>query len=100
MLGVASCSRSSTRSSRKAIGIAGADEQRARGRASKSYTARREIRWNRAAQYKAHGQQVVIVDPKGDWWGIRSSADGKAPGLPVVILGGERGDVPLEVRRR
>jgi hypothetical protein len=40
---------------------------------------------------------VVIVDPKGDWWGLRSAADGHSPGLPIVILGGERGDVPLEV---
>lgn len=39
--------------------------------------------------------QVVVFDPKGDWWGIRSSADGKGPGLPFVILGGERGDLPL-----
>jgi hypothetical protein len=58
----------------------------------KSYTARRF-----AEQLYKAGQQIVIVDPKGDWWGIRSSADGKGPGLPVVILGGERGDVPLEV---
>jgi len=38
----------------------------------------------------------VVVDPKGDWWGIRSSADGK-PWPADVILGGEHGDVPLEV---
>jgi hypothetical protein len=42
------------------------------------------------------GQQVVVVDPKGDWTGNLSSADGKAPGLPFVIIGGERGHVPLE----
>jgi hypothetical protein len=64
----------------------------AKRRVGKSYTARRF-----AEQFLKSGQQVVIVDPKGDWWGIRSSADGKNPGLPVVILGGERGDVPLEV---
>jgi hypothetical protein len=64
----------------------------AKRRAGKSYTARRF-----AEQLYKAGQQIVIVDPKGDWWGIRSSADGKGPGLPVVILGGERGDVPLEV---
>ncbi len=64
----------------------------AKRRAGKSYTARRF-----AEQLFNAGQQIVIVDPKGDWWGIRSSADGKGPGLPVVILGGERGDVPLEV---
>lgn len=63
----------------------------AKRRAGKSYTARRL-----AEQLLGCGQQVVIVDPKGDQWGIRSSADGKLPGYPVVIVGGERGDVKLE----
>ena len=31
------------------------------------------------------------------WWGLRASADGKHPGLPIVILGGDHGDVPLEL---
>lgn len=38
----------------------------------------------------------VAVDPKGDWHGLRSSADGKKPGLPILVLGGLHGDVPLE----
>lgn len=38
----------------------------------------------------------VAIDPKGDWWGIRSSADGKGKGLPIPIFGGSHGDVPLE----
>ena len=63
----------------------------AKRRAGKSYTMRRLVE----QLLQAH-QQVVLVDPKGDQWGIRSAADGKAPGLAVVILGGERGDVPLE----
>jgi hypothetical protein len=63
----------------------------AKRRAGKSYTMRRLTE-----QLLHAGQQVVIVDPKGDQWGLRSAADGKAPGLPIVILGGERGDVPLE----
>jgi hypothetical protein len=63
----------------------------AKRRAGKSYAARRL-----AEQLLRRGQQVVIVDPKGDWWGIRSAADGRSPGLPVVIVGGERGDVRLE----
>lgn len=63
----------------------------AKRRAGKSYTARRF-----AEELYEAGQQIVIVDPKGDWWGVRSSADGKSPGLPVIILGGEHGDVPLE----
>jgi len=63
----------------------------AKRRAGKSYTMRRLVE-----QLFNAGQQVVLVDPKGDQWGLRSAADGKAPGLPIVILGGERGDVPLE----
>jgi len=63
----------------------------AKRRAGKSYTMRRLVE-----QLFNAGQQVVIVDPKGDQWGVRSSADGKGPGLAIVILGGERGDVPLE----
>lgn len=38
----------------------------------------------------------VAIDPKGDWWGVRSSKDGKGAGLPVVVFGGEHADVPLE----
>lgn len=63
----------------------------ARRRAGKSYTARRI-----AEQIHKSGQQLVIIDPKGDWWGIRSSSSGKDPGLPIIILGGEHGDVKLE----
>jgi hypothetical protein len=42
------------------------------------------------------GLPVVILDPLGAFWGLRSSADGEKPGLPVTILGGEHGDVPLD----
>jgi hypothetical protein len=38
---------------------------------------------------------VCILDPKGDWWGLKSSARGDRAGYPVVIFGGEHGDVPL-----
>lgn len=38
----------------------------------------------------------VVLDPTGAWWGLRASADGKSEGLPVVIIGGAHGDVPLE----
>lgn len=44
---------------------------------------------------KAH-QQAVVIDPKGDWWGLRSSADGKLAGLDITIFGGKHGDIPLE----
>ena len=38
----------------------------------------------------------VFCDPVGVAWGLRSSADGKKPGIPVIIFGGEHGDVPLD----
>lgn len=38
---------------------------------------------------------VCIIDPKGDWWGLKSSADGKRAGYPIVIFGGEHADVPI-----
>jgi Mn-dependent DtxR family transcriptional regulator len=41
------------------------------------------------------GQQVVIIDPTDAWWGLKSSDDGSKPGYPVVVLGGKRGDLPL-----
>ena len=41
------------------------------------------------------GQTVVVADPVGVWWGLRSSADGLGAGLPIVILGGDHGDAPL-----
>jgi hypothetical protein len=47
-------------------------------------------------QMVAAGHQVVVVDPVGVWWGLRSSATGEEAGLPVVILGGDHADVPLE----
>lgn len=46
--------------------------------------------------YKA-GVPVVVVDPKGDWYGIRAGADGSPTGgLPLPVFGGLHGDIPLE----
>lgn len=42
------------------------------------------------------GVPWVAIDPKGDWWGLRSSSDGKGPGLPIIVFGGRHGDLPLE----
>lgn len=43
-------------------------------------------------------QPWVALDPTGAWWGLRAGADGTdTGGLPVVILGGQHGDAPLEV---
>jgi len=43
----------------------------------------------------ARGDQVVIIDPVNVWWGLRASADGTGPGYPIIVMGGPRGDVPL-----
>jgi DNA helicase HerA-like ATPase len=42
------------------------------------------------------GVQCVILDTVGNWYGLRLAADGKGPGFDVPVLGGLRGDVPLE----
>lgn len=49
-----------------------------------------------AEEMLAAGQPIVAYDPTGAWWGLKSSADGKRPGFPVVVFGGEHADVPLE----
>lgn len=41
-------------------------------------------------------QQVVVLDPTGAWWGLKSSATGKSAGFPVVVFGGDHADLPLE----
>ena len=44
----------------------------------------------------AAGRRVCILDPAGVWWGLRLSSDGQSPGLPVIVFGGRRADVPLD----
>jgi hypothetical protein len=44
----------------------------------------------------APSARFVVVDPTGAWFGLRTAADGKGPGLSVVVLGGHHGDAPLE----
>ncbi len=41
-------------------------------------------------------QQVVIIDPTGVHWGLRSSSDGRKAGFPIVVIGGKHADIPLE----
>ena len=41
------------------------------------------------------GARIAIVDPLGVWWGLRASADGSAPGYPVIVFGGRHADVPI-----
>ncbi len=42
------------------------------------------------------GQRFCVIDLKNDWWGLKASADGKSPAIPVVIIGGPRADIPLD----
>lgn len=49
-----------------------------------------------AEEMLKQGQPIVVYDPTSAWWGLKSSVDGKRPGFPIVIFGGEHADVPLE----
>jgi hypothetical protein len=40
------------------------------------------------------GLPVVCLDPTGVWWGLQ--AEGIAKGFPIIVMGGEHGNVPLE----
>lgn len=40
------------------------------------------------------GLQSIALDPTGVWYGLSASGDG--PALPVLVMGGEHGNVPLE----
>jgi hypothetical protein len=37
----------------------------------------------------------VVLDPMGVWWGLRVPSDPELQGWPVLVLGGEHGDVPM-----
>lgn len=39
--------------------------------------------------------QVVVIDPVGNWWGLRVNADGHSKGKQIFVIGGDHGDVPL-----
>lgn len=41
------------------------------------------------------GAQVVVVDPIGNWYGLRIGAGGKGKGFEIPVLGGEFGDLAL-----
>ena len=63
----------------------------ARRRVGKSYTAA-----VMAEEMIKAGLPWVAHDPTGVWWGLTSSADGKSEGLPVIVIGGPHGHIPLE----
>lgn len=56
----------------------------------KTYTAKGAVE-----TLLAEARHVVIIDPTGAWWGLKSSADGLQPGHPVVVFGGTHADVPI-----
>jgi len=59
-------------------------------KSGKTYAAKRLVE-----ELIPAGLPMVVIDPLGVWWGLRAAADGVAPGLPVVVLGGPHGDLPL-----
>jgi uncharacterized protein len=49
-----------------------------------------------AERLLAAKERVCIIDPTGAWWGLRSNTTGKASGFPIMVFGGEHGDLPIE----
>ena len=50
-----------------------------------------------AEEMLAHGQVIVAIDPTDAWWGLRAGANGQSDGgYPVVVIGGDHGDLKLE----
>ncbi len=41
------------------------------------------------------GERVLILDPLGHWWGLKSSVDGERPGYPVAVFGGQHADIDI-----
>lgn len=56
----------------------------------KSYTAKGFVE-----RLIRDGRRVCVIDPGGDWWGLKASVSGKGPGLPVAVLGGRHADVEI-----
>ena len=49
-----------------------------------------------AEEFVEAGHPFYALDPTGAWWGLRSSPSGKRAGLPVIVIGGQHGDIPLD----
>lgn len=44
----------------------------------------------------AAGRRVVIIDPTGAWYGLRSGVNGDADGgFPILIFGGDHADIQI-----
>jgi hypothetical protein len=41
-------------------------------------------------------QRFCIIDLKGDFYGLKSTADGRKAAIPIVVFGGDHADLPLE----
>lgn len=49
-------------------------------------------------EFAKSGLPFVVLDPVGVHYGIRSNKDGKRSGHPVVVFGGEHGDIAIDRR--
>jgi len=58
--------------------------------AGKTYTAKGLVE-----RMLEQGRHVVVLDPTGVWWGLRTTAAGKA-GFPVTIFGGDHADIAID----
>jgi uncharacterized protein len=43
------------------------------------------------------GQQVVVIDPVGTWYGLRLPAEGKSKGIDIYVFGGSPGQSDLRL---
>lgn len=50
-----------------------------------------------AEEMLKHGHVVVAIDPTDVWWGLRASADGQHEGYPILVIGGDHGDLKLDL---
>lgn len=48
-----------------------------------------------AEQMLDAGAQVIVLDPIGNWWGLRVGSDGKSKGKDIFVIGGVHGDVGI-----
>lgn len=62
----------------------------AKKRVGKSYTG--SVEAEELLEAKHH---IVVIDPTGAWYGLRSNAAGDGPGYPIAVFGGDHGDAPL-----
>ncbi len=49
-----------------------------------------------AEEVHSCGQRFCAIDLKGDFYGLKSSADGKQKAIPAIVFGGDHADLPLE----